>query len=272
MSTLQSLADGTERNSSGILRTLDASVLPMLDVARAASVLSRDSAKDYFYFAAGLFNNDQLAGNLLLGGEIIRLSGERFVPDFPQNKESNTDVDARHPHNIRAKDLKGVLLADMALFMFESMNLDEGMLIELGFAKALGIPTVVVRTDFRKAGDQEGNISENWNLMCSDWPLHRVVISCSIAEYGKSVGTQGATLIKVLSDLYTPVARKVTDAFDELRTQEPLISGSLDFLTNYYLTVIKTYDGSGRVLEAIGRDEVALVVQRKIEKGLLKLV
>ncbi len=263
----------TERDSSdaGILKTLTSPVKPLLDLARSASVSDREISKDYFYFAAGLFNNEQLAGNCLFGAEIMRQSNQQFVPDLPQFKESNIDVESRHPFNIRAKDLKGMLQADLALLMFENMSLDEGILIELGFAKALGVPTLVVRTDFRKAGDQEGNISENWNLMCSDWPMHRMVTSCSIEELSKSLIANGLSLLNVLNDLYAPLASRAISAFTELRTLPPTIEGNEDFIRKYYRQIIKSYDGSGKVLSIIGEEEIDRVIDRKINKGLITI-
>jgi nucleoside 2-deoxyribosyltransferase len=259
----------TLNSKKTFLDSLQASVAGMVRDARADSVGLRYTDRDYFYLAGGLFNNEQLLGNLLLSSEIVRLSGQKVLPDLPQNKESNTDAAARHPHNIRAKDLEGVLLADVALFMFEGMNLDEGMLIEFGFAKALGMPTVVVRTDFRKAGDQEGNVSENWNLMCSDFPQHGVVTTCSIADYGAVISRDSAGVVDVMESLYTPVAGKVLSEFAALRSKPPTISGPREFLIRYYKSIINAYDGSGKLGEAVSQEELVAVVDRKIQKGLL---
>ena len=77
--------------------------------------------------------------------------------------------------DIRNQDLLQLMTCDLALFNFDGTDLDAGTVVEFMFAKFLDIPAVLLRTDFRAAGDQPG-AGDAWNLMCS---FYRAQKSCS---------------------------------------------------------------------------------------------
>ncbi len=243
---------------------------PLVDAARAPSLAGRPLDKDFYYHAGGLFRNDELMGNVYLAGALQQLSGGRITPDLPQMKEANTDPELRSVELIRAKDLHGILLDDMALFMFEGTDLDDGMLVELGLAKALGMPSVVVRTDFRDAGD--AGIGHDWNLMCDDWPAHRIVSRVSMDDFAKAVeNAEAPTDVSVRNSMYEALGKEVVAAFEELRGLPPVLSGTREQLDFYFRQLLKTYDGSGHLLKLIDDELLAQVIERKAAKGLITI-
>lgn len=144
--------------------------------------------KTYTYYHAGpLFTLADLHTNTLLSRLIHQLSrsqsGASFTPLVPQ------DIEARDtsPHAIRDQDLRSLLAADVALFVFDGSELDAGTVVEFCVAKFADVPAVILRTDFRRAGDQNdgpgGGGGDPWNLMCSAWPRTVAVVIDSMAGY-----------------------------------------------------------------------------------------
>ena len=123
------------------------------------------------YFAGDLFNHKDLIGNLLLSDAIEKNSSGRYICVVPQHLEQSTDRSI----DIRNNDLSEIVKADLILLNFDGTELDSGTVIEFLFAKALDIPAVILRSDFRAAGDQERG--DPWNLMCSGYPRTRIIRS-----------------------------------------------------------------------------------------------
>ncbi len=116
------------------------------------------------YFAGDLFNHKDLIGNLLLSEAIEKESSGRYLCVVPQHLEQSTNRSI----DIRNSDLSEIIKADLILLNFDGTELDSGTVVEFLFAKALDIPAVILRSDFRAAGDQERG--DPWNLMCSGYP------------------------------------------------------------------------------------------------------
>lgn len=255
-------------------RTFDLSEIPLtpfVQTARASTIAERPVEVDFYYHAGSLFRHDELLGNVFLAGAIHHLSEGKVTPDLPQMKEANTDPSQRTVELIRAKDLLGVFMDDVALFMFEGTDLDDGMLIELGFAKALGMPSVVVRTDFREAGD--AGIGHDWNLMCDDWPAHKILGRLSIDDFAKALdGVTDPTDVSVRNAMYQSLARDVLEAFREVRAMEPVVQGTRGEVSFLFRSIIKSYDGSGHLQKLIDDDLLSAVIERKAAKGLIKIV
>ncbi|RMD39340.1 hypothetical protein DV735_g5789, partial [Chaetothyriales sp. CBS 134920] len=117
----------------------------------------------------------------------------RFIPKVPQDLEPRS----LHPHSIRDSDLLALLSCDLALFTYDGAELDSGTVVEYMVAKFADVPSVILRTDFRGAGDQQqgsGAAGEDddepdaWNLMSSFWPRTKVVRVDSMAVF-KSTGS-----------------------------------------------------------------------------------
>lgn len=133
----------------------------------------------YTYYHAGpLFTLADLHTNTLLAQTIKTLSRNRYEPIVPQDLEQRETT----PHAIRDSDIRALLSCDIALFTYDGAELDSGTVVEYMIAKFADIPTVILRSDFRKAGDQTGG-GDPWNLMSSFWPRTKTVVVNSMLEY-----------------------------------------------------------------------------------------
>jgi len=134
----------------------------------------------YTYYHAGpLFTLADLHTNSLLAGRIRSLSQGRFLPIVPQDLEQRDTS----PQAIRDQDIRSLLACDLALFTYDGAELDSGTVVEYMIAKFADIPTVILRTDFRKAGDQGEGGGDPWNLMSSFWPRTKRVVVDAMMGY-----------------------------------------------------------------------------------------
>lgn len=150
-----------------------------------------DQSKTYTYYHAGpLFSLSDLHTNSLLANRIHALSSQKFIPIVPQDLEQRDTS----PHSIRDQDIRSLLGCDLALFTYDGAELDSGTVVEYMLAKFADIPTVILRTDFRKAGDQSSGEADSaghygtgaadpWNLMSSFWPRTRRVVVDAMVGY-----------------------------------------------------------------------------------------
>ena len=116
------------------------------------------------YAAGGLFTQHELATNVLIKEAVWRLSNGRFHLVLPQSKEL-VKLDAAF---LRNADLLHVVEADIILARFDGLELDSGTVVEFTFAKSLGKPVVLLRSDYRLSSSQ--GIDEPYNLMAKSWP------------------------------------------------------------------------------------------------------
>ena len=127
------------------------------------------SATMNIYHAGDLFDFQHLSGNLLLSNAIWKNSHGFYRTVLPQNTEGNKLRDT----SIRNGDLDLVMSCHLALFNFDGTDLDSGTVVEFMIAKMLDIPSVLLRTDFRKNGDQSVD-KDPWNarLFLTRWRFH----------------------------------------------------------------------------------------------------
>jgi hypothetical protein len=116
-----------------------------------------------------------------------------------------------------------LLGCDLGLFNYDGPELDSGTVVEFMFAKFADIPSVLLRTDFRGAGDQlEGG--DPWNLMSSFYPRTKVVVLNAMAIYqaglGESPGGEDASSAAA-AYLIEAAAVAVIAAFEELLELPP---------------------------------------------------
>src|SRR5271154_2452062 len=157
------------------------------DIALSAHTVNSTSVippKSLTYYHGGpLFTISDLNTNSLLSRAISQRSNSKYIPILPQDLEQRDTS----PHAIRDQDIRALLSSDLALFIYDGTELDSGAVIEFMFAKMADIPAVIVRTDFRGAGDQdqgsEGEKGDPWNLMSSFYPRTERVIVNSMAAY-----------------------------------------------------------------------------------------
>ena len=117
------------------------------------------------YFAGELFSAKHLVGNAYLAEAVHAASHGRYLCRLPQDFELRD----HHPQQIRDTDIRNLLECDLAVFNFDGTELDSGTVVEFMFAKFADIPCVILRSDFRAAGDQ-GPGFDPWNLMASFFP------------------------------------------------------------------------------------------------------
>ena len=183
------------------------------------------------YAAGGLFTQFELAGNVLLKDAIWRLSGGRFCLFLPQSREARQlkipDIKA----HIRNTDLLGVVESDILLANFDGLDLDSGTVVEFIFAKMLGKPAVILRTDFRR--QYSTGLSEPFNLMVKNWPrsleimLDSFVVNANLVDAARKCQPEDTTSSLLMEAEMTAVqhameqtAGKVIDAMEEVVRME----------------------------------------------------
>ncbi|HEY9676634.1 MAG TPA: nucleoside 2-deoxyribosyltransferase [Drouetiella sp.] len=168
------------------------------------------------YLAGDLWTHKDLIGNALLGDFIKKVSKGRYECVLPQDLEEpiNRSVD------IRNYDLKHVMTCDMAIFNFDGANLDAGTVVEFIYAKMLDIPCVILRTDFRAAGEG-GEDQDPWNLMATRWPRTQVLKLHGMAEY-QGCKTPG-DVAKTIRTWYRKMAVQIIEQLDNARAEKPLL-------------------------------------------------
>ena len=188
------------------------------------------------YFAGDLFNHKDLTGNLLLAEAIERESSKRDFCVLPQHLEQSTSRSI----DIRNNDLSKIISADLILVNFDGTELDSGTVIEFLFAKALDVPAVILRSDFRSAGDQERG--DPWNLMCSGYPRTGNLTLNAMAWYQEAWGKGGGSAA-VLERFYSKLSKAIITEFDNVYN-EPSLIDSQQMLRNVYEWGLR-FPGSG---------------------------
>lgn len=206
------------------------------------------------YFAGDLFDHKDLSGNVLLAAAIDRESGGALQCVLPQHLEAvgNRSVDVRNV------DLLAIIEADLILLNFDGLELDSGTVVEFMMAKMLDLPAVVLRTDFRRGGDQRDG--DPWNLMASGYPRSRVVWLNAMRWY-REAWAPGVAPAMVLEQYHARIARAVVDAFAEACAEPAVHPRDPAALTALYHWA-RQFPGSG--LDALISDErvLALVARR----------
>ncbi|MBQ9087168.1 MAG: nucleoside 2-deoxyribosyltransferase [Lentisphaeria bacterium] len=179
------------------------------------------------YFAGDLFDARTLGGNLLLARAIERVSAGRYRVMLPQDGESENAL--RTSRNIRDADFKLLFSCDIIVANFDGSDLDSGTVVEFCFAKMLDIPAVLIRTDFRKAGDGDLPDGEPWNLMCSHYPRTEV-LNLNAMEYYHRFKNEDTALF--LNRFYNTIAQEVCSKLDKV-TAVPSWLKTADLLSAY---------------------------------------
>lgn len=189
------------------------------------------------YFAGGLFDHKELAGNLHLALAIEKVAPQYHIV-LPQNSASNA---ARAIGEIRDRDFEMLFGADCLLANFDGTELDSGSVVEFCIAKMLDLPTVLLRTDFR---DKCDNGSDPWNLMCSNYPrtknclVNAMLLFCGVKD------------LSAVADREETIARQVADALDEMRAVPPRLTRE-----HAFSVYRDTRDAIGNLMPEIFPDE-----------------
>jgi len=210
------------------------------------------------YFHAGaLFNLKELAGNVIMAQAIAEESRNRYRAVLPQDLE----VDLTRTAAIRDADLLALLSADVALFHFDGTELDSGTVVEFMAAKFADIPAVLLRTDFRRAGDSH---EDAWNLMVSDYPRTKQVIVHAMELYQQK-RNPGQALENAAELAMHETARQVIASFDEVCAMPPVLPWDLREAVYRWISLFPAFGFSPKEME----DKLRTILQAKIEKKLL---
>ena len=177
------------------------------------------------------------------------MSDGRYIVKLPQDLQTSPSATAV---DIRNADLTELVQCDALVANFDGADLDSGTVVEFCVAKALDMPTVLLRTDFRNCGDADGI---PWNLMCAGWSRTEFLWTNSLADYHRHP----------VEDLSKILAGKIIHSLDKACAMKPWLTAD-DAAAHFHRTV----QSIGGGLAAILSDEtIAAIVERKRRKGLL---
>jgi nucleoside 2-deoxyribosyltransferase len=171
------------------------------------------------YFAGELFNAKHLAGNARLAAAIQRRSNQQFVCVLPQTLENREEG----AHFIRDEDLEHLVCSDLAIFNFDGSEIDSGTIVEFMVAKFADIPALLLRTDFRRGGDQG---DDPWNLMLSFYPRTKTRCLDSMALY-KAALAQGLDPVAAADSMLDQIAAQIVSDLEMLAQTKPLLTPEL---------------------------------------------
>jgi nucleoside 2-deoxyribosyltransferase len=171
------------------------------------------------YFAGELFNAKHLLGNAGLAAAIQRRSNRQFVCVLPQTMESREEG----AHFIRDEDLEHLICSDLSIFNFDGSEIDSGTVVEFLVAKFADIPALLLRTDFRRGGDQG---QDPWNLMLSFYPRTKTCCLDSMALY-KTALTQGQDPSSAADWMLDQIAAQVVKELEQLVQLKPILPSKL---------------------------------------------
>jgi nucleoside 2-deoxyribosyltransferase len=171
------------------------------------------------YFAGELFSSKHLVGNAALADAIAKASNLNFICVLPQALEERN----LGAHAIRDQDIVNLIDCDLALFNFDGPELDSGTVVEFLFAKFADIPSLLLRTDFRRGGDQG---DDPWNLMISFYPRTQTLCLNSMELYKKALSL-GMSPLEAGQNLVEQVAAETLKGLELLSQSPPTISNEL---------------------------------------------
>jgi len=171
------------------------------------------------YFAGELFSSKHLVGNAALADSIAKVSNLNFTCVLPQTLEDR----AMSAQDIRDKDIVTLIGCDLALFNFDGPELDSGTVSEFMFAKFADIPSLLLRTDFRRGGDQG---IDPWNLMMSFYPRTRTLCLNSMEIYKEALSA-GLAAVPAGQNLVEEVAKAAVKELELLSELAPAIPHEL---------------------------------------------
>ncbi|MBI4624509.1 MAG: nucleoside 2-deoxyribosyltransferase [Verrucomicrobia bacterium] len=222
------------------------------------------------YLGGELFSLKHLIGNAWLAEAIYEKSHGKFRCLLPQDF---VGLRGRSGRSIRDYNLRALVACDLALFNFDGSDLDSGTVVEFMFAKFADMPTVLLRTDIRNAGDYR---DEPWNLMASYFPRTASVIVPSLFNYRGALHRRHRRLDDALhlAGQHSSVAAQLVceqvaaqgvRAFDRLLASAPIMPKHLREEAYQWLAVLPGLRGKAKEL----RKEFEAHLERKVERELL---
>jgi nucleoside 2-deoxyribosyltransferase len=207
------------------------------------------------YFAGELFTAKHLIGNSGLAAAIERQSAGEFIGRLPQALEQRADS----AQQIRDQDLETLIECDLAIFNFDGTEIDSGTVVEFMVAKFADIPSLLLRTDFRKGGDQG---DDPWNLMMSFYPRTRSCLLDCMSLY-KEAMAKGCDYHEASLTMLENIAQRVVAELRLLLQTPPCLPAPL---------ADQVYDWLGRFAQFESPDstkKIRAALKNKIARGLL---
>ncbi len=223
------------------------------------------------YLGGELFSLKHLIGNAWLAEAIYEKSHGRFRCVLPQDF---TELRGRSGRAIRDFNLRALVACDLALFHFDGTDLDSGTVVEFMTAKFADLPSVLLRTDIRNAGDHR---SEPWNLMASYFPRTATVLLPSLFDYRGSLQRRQRPRLEQalhLAGQHSSVAAQqvcehvaglCVRALDRVLAEAPVMPKHLREEAFQWLPVLSGLRGKEKQL----RKEFEHHLERKVERDLL---
>lgn len=203
------------------------------------------------YFAGGLFDHKELAGNMLLAKKIEQLSAGRYQVLLPQDFES-AQTDAT---SVRNNDYKLLMACDLIVANFDGVELDSGTVAEFCCAKMLDLPAVLFRTDFRNGVERPGAVVP-WNLMISAYPRTVNLIINGMDELVRHD--------RDLEKYHSSIAEQIIAAMDEVVAMQSLLSKE-DLLAHYKHTLQLLGGGMSGLFTD---EELQTLIAEKVQNGI----
>jgi nucleoside 2-deoxyribosyltransferase len=232
----------------------------------------KNKLRSYTVFLGGeLFSLKHLIGNAWLAEAIYEQSHGRFRCLLPQDFFA---LRGRSGRAIRDYNLRALIACDLALLNFDGSDLDSGTVIEFMFAKFADVPTVLLRTDTRNAGDHR-NVP--WNLMAGYFPRTAHVILPGLFNYRGALQRRqrrgldhalhlaGQHSSAAAQHVWEQVAAHCVRAFERVMAMEPVMPKHLREEAYQWLALAPGLRGKRKELfkEFEGR------LERKVERDLL---
>ena len=222
------------------------------------------------YLAGELFSAKHLLGNAVLGQAIWDVSEGQYVALVPQDLEQRETT----AHAIRDQDIRALMSCDVGIFHYDGPELDSGTVVEFLFAKFADIPSVLLRTDFRNAGDQIKG-GDPWNLMTSFFPRTRTVVLNAMELYHEGLNRADQPTPEAIATdkrgidatmvMIERVARECIAALEEARADAPALSRTLAGPVYEWLAHLPGFKVGADVMHI----EFAQALVEKQAKGLL---
>jgi len=207
------------------------------------------------YFAGELFNAKHLIGNSALAAAIERQSRGEFICRLPQALEQRSNS----ARQIRDQDLESLIDCDIAIFNFDGTEVDSGTVVEFVVAKFADIPSLLLRTDFRKAGDQG---EHPWNLMMSYYPRTRTCLLDSIVLYQEALA-KGDDYHEASSRMLENIAQRVVEELRLLLQAPPGLPASLTGPVYDWLGMFAQFESPSSA------EKIRMALKNKKSRGLL---
>lgn len=234
--------------------------------------MKKKKASYTVYFASELFSLKHVIGNAYLAEAIYEKSHGKYLCVLPQNLEQRSTS----AHAVRDRDIRALLECDFGLFNYDGPELDSGTVVEFMLAKFADLPAVILRSDFRRAGDQRG---DPWNLMTSFYPRTVNVIVDSLGAYKASrrrrpprarptdevVRLAGQHSSADAQNMCEEIAAACVRALDQVAQLEPRMPKHLREEVYAWLALMPGLRGKEKLL----RKDMEALLSRKVQQGLL---